>query len=155
MIPEKFVEFLRGPYAIVLGSRDATLFPICTYAFGTDVEPETDTVTVFVPNDIAGPTFDNLAASGRAALLLGHAAMHETYQFKGAFLAMRPTTEHEQAMQKVHQTRVATQFRTEWGERSLTYWNRFPLLPSTAVSIRIEDIFDQTPGPTAGRRLGL
>lgn len=155
MIPLKFVEYLRGPYALVLGSRDATLFAVCTYAFGCVVEADTDTVTVFVPNAIAGPTFENLAANGRAALLVGHAEKHETYQFKGTYLGARSTTEHEQAIQKVHQSRLGPYFRREWGDRSLKYWSAFPSVPSTAVSIRIQDIFDQTPGTTAGRRLGI
>ncbi|MEQ8501540.1 MAG: pyridoxamine 5'-phosphate oxidase family protein [Sneathiellaceae bacterium] len=155
MIPEKFVAFLRGPYGMALASRDASLSPLCTLVFGIVVEPESDTLTMFVPNVLAGATFDNLAATGRAALQAGHGEMHETYQFKGAYLGHRPTTPPEQALQKVQQNRVVAHFRGELGERSPKFWLSFPVAPSTAVAMRIEEIFDQTPGPAAGRRLGL
>ncbi|MFC3228008.1 hypothetical protein ACFOGJ_12245 [Marinibaculum pumilum] len=149
------MAFLRGPYGMVLASRDAGLFATCTMVFGCAVDADEDTVTAFVPDLIAGPLYDNLATSGRAALLVGHGTLHETYQFKGAYLGIRPTTQREQALQQAHRGRVIEHFRGDFGDRSDGYWGGYPLAPSSAVSFRVTDIFDQTPGPDAGRRLGL
>lgn len=150
MISPELAEFLRGPFIHVLGSRDEALRGTCTYAFGAEVDEAAETITVFVPDALLGTTIANLEANGEAALLTGITIAHDTRQVKGTYLGSRPTTEREQALQDTHLERLLENYRPILGDQTDRYWCRFPLHPSTAVTIQIAEAFDQTPGPNAG-----
>jgi hypothetical protein len=150
VISPELADFLRGPYIYVLGSRDDALHGTCTYGFGAELDDEAETITVFVPDALLGYTIANLEANGEVAVLCGITIAHDTRQVKGTYLGSRPTTEREQALQDAHHVRLLENYRPILGDNTERYWNRFPLHPSTAITIRITEAFDQTPGPTAG-----
>jgi hypothetical protein len=153
VLPEDLVAHLGGPFAVLVASRDDRLVGTAAPAFGLSVEPESDQITVFVADAMVGPTLSNLEANGRASLLVGMTEAHEGYQLKGEFVSARPSTEAERTLQAAHQRRVIEHFRPMTDGMSEAYYGRFPLHPSTALTIRIREAFDQTPGPNAGRRV--
>lgn len=153
MIPQHLVDFIQGPHAMAFGSRNGKLLPCGTLAFGGVVDAERETVTVFVPNAMAAETLENMEDNGQIALAVGHGEMHESYQFKGAYISSRPSTPHETAIQDIYKTKLVTHFRAELGDLADRYWGQFDYHPSTAISFKVTEIFDQTPGPDAGRKI--
>jgi hypothetical protein len=148
MIAAKFVEFLQGPVASFIGTRDAMLRPTLTWVIGTRTSAATDEITAFVPDVEIDRTRRNLEHNGLVALVAANAVTHEAYQFKGLMVGMRPTNDEERGIQDIHRAKLA----------SLTRYPRelfagYTPYPSTAVTFRVEQVFLQTPGPEAGRVL--
>lgn len=138
---------------MILGSRNAKLLPCGALAFGATVDAENEVVTVFVPNDMVAETLENMEDNGQVALAIGHGDLHESYQIKGKYVGSRPSTPHETAIQDIHKTKLVPHLRAEIGDMADKYWGKFDYHPSTAISFRVTEIFDQTPGPNAGRKI--
>ena len=155
MIPEKMIEFAHGPQLMFFGTRNAKLRPTATWAFGALAESAQGTITIFVPEIAGAKTFENLEDNGRASLVLGDAATHETYQMKGQHRQTRPCTEADYAVQEIYISKlIAYLIPLGYSEQKI---GGFTHRPARAVTFVVEDIFVQTPGPGAGEknRIGL
>lgn len=154
MIPERVVEFFHGPVFPQLGTRDAAFRPAHVIAVGVRVHDDRQTVTVLVPTARADRPLRDLADNGRVAFTCGH-LNHEAYQLKGTYLSSRPANAEEHARQETWRTALlASALEAGYPEaiaRPLT--QGFALAPATAIAFRAEEVYQQTPGPDAGRRL--
>ncbi len=153
MIPQKYVDFVQGHTLHFVGSRDAKLRPMFSWAFGATVNAQEDTITFYVPNVEGAKTLSNFEDNGMVALTVSDAATHETYQFKGPCLGMRPSGDKDTAIQDIHRSKLISHLGPlGYGEEM---WSGFAISPSTAVTFKVEDAFVQTPGPGAGNKLDL
>ena len=151
MIPDRLVDFVHGAVLALVGTRDARLRPTVTWAFGARVSAATDEISAFVPDVEIDRTRSNLAHNGVVAYTVVDPISHESYQFKGKLAGMRPTTEEERAVQEILRSKIGaklTMFRPE-------LVTGYTLVPSTALTFKVEQVFVQTPGPGAGRQLDL
>ena len=155
MIPSELVDFVHGPHAIAIGARDDKLMPTGAMAIGAIVDAESDVITVFVADTYVAGMLGDLKGNRAVTMLTGHGPKHETYQFKGECIGTRPTTEQEKAIQEIHRTKLINRFKAEMGDLSDKYWGGFLYHPSTAISIKVSAIFDQTPGPKAGTEIAF
>ena len=166
MIPDEIVRFLEGATLGVAATRNDKLVPRTHKVSGWIVGPDRQTITCLIPDDTSEILTTSLEDNGRFALLVvgsttGPKASkppspavdsHECYQFKGTYVASRPANDADIAV--VDQTRERFQklFIPLFGfseEGSAAHIQK----PSLAVSFRVREIFDQTPGPGAGRRI--
>ena len=154
VIPDRVIEVLSGPSFVQMGTRDESLQPAHTYAVGAMVHEDRQTVTVLVPAARAARILPHLEANGRVALAMGLFS-HEAYQLKGSYLGTRPTNADDLARQEAYRRALlADALRAGYPEeiaRPLT--QGFAYTPSIAITFRVEEVFLQTPGPDAGKRL--
>lgn len=155
MLPQRIVEFVQGPYAMHVGTRDDKLSPDGAWAFGAVADAENNIVTMFVPDAGADRCMNNMRSNGHVTLLIGHDEAHETYQLKGEFIDARPCTKEEITIQAIYKTKVVPHWKPEWEDLTEPFWDSFLYNPSTAVSFRVTEVFDQTPGPGAGKKIEL
>lgn len=154
MISQRLVDHVHGPVLSWIGTRDARLRPSITWVMGTRASPAGDELTLFVPDIEIARTKHNLEQNGLIAVTYVEPISHDAYQFKGKLVAMRPTTEEERAVQEIHRDKVMAH---------VVKYTKFPpalilgfrLHPSTAIICRVEEVFLQTPGPGAGKRLDM
>jgi len=117
------------------------------------VDAEQGTITFYVPDAEGAKTLSNFKDNGMVALTVSDAATHETYQFKGPCLGMRPSEDKDTAIQDIHQSKLISYLGAlGYPEEVLT---GFTIYPSTAVTFKVEDVFVQTPGPGAGNKVGF
>ena len=153
IIPDRVVEVLRGPAVMVVGTRDAGLRPAHVCAVGAVVDDDRRTVTFFVPESRSARLLSDLQDNGRVAFSFGLAS-HEAYQLKGTFLASRPTTRDDVALQDAYRTKLFAAARKIYPEEiARPYALGVAYQPGVAVSFRVEEVFLQTPGPGAGTRM--
>lgn len=153
MISQKFVDFVQGPTMHHVGSRSARLRPAYSWAFGATVNAEEDTITFYLPNVEGAETLGNFEDNGMVALTISDAATHETYQFKGPCLSVRPSEDKDTAIQDIHRSKLISHLGAlGYPDEILT---GFTIYPSTAVTFKVEEVFVQTPGPGAGDKLDL
>ena len=152
MIPERFVEFFRGPLPMLLGTRDKNLYPSFSRPMGGWINEDRETITFLIHEREAERIQKNLQDNGRIALTVAEMPSHETYQFKGSFVSLRKTQEHEMAFQQDYRQSLAERFKTEMGIEE-EYWLGYAFHPSVAITFRVEVIYNQTPGPGAGEEI--
>ena len=151
MIPDDQVRFLNGPLIILIGTRDRRLRPHMSWATAVRAEPREDVIAFVLPDAQSEPILADLADNGRIAMTVSEPKSHETYQFKGRFLDRRPAGPEERARHEIHVAKVVA--RLNEVHMPGHSFERFALWPGSLVRFRVEDIFIQTPGPDAGKRL--
>jgi hypothetical protein len=153
IIPERVVEVLRGPAVMVAGTRDAARRPGHVCVVGAVVDDGRRNVTFFVPESRSARLLSDLRDNGRVAFSFGLAS-HEAYQLKGAYLSSRPTTSEDVALQEEYRLKLFAAFRKVYPEEmARPYALGVAYRPGVAVTFRVDEIFVQTPGPGAGKRI--
>jgi len=151
MIPDRLVNFVHGAVLGFVGTRDARLRPAASWAFGARVSATTDEISAFVPDVEIDRTRSNLVNNSMIAYTVADPISAESYQFKGKLAGMRPTTEEERAVQEILRSKIGAKLAMFPPE----FVTGYTLVPSTALTFKVEQVFVQTPGPGAGRQLDL
>ena len=150
MIPLAMVELLQTGVSVVVGTRDATLMPECTRAWGIRVGKDRRTVTIFLTETISIKTFQNLRENGQVAISCTRPTDHVACQLKGRLRAIRPASQRDQGHSKQWHREflgelVAIGVPAAVAEAWITE-------PALAVDIDVTDVFHQTPGPGTGEK---
>ena len=151
-IPCELVPFLESGISILVGTRDARLQPEAMRAVGAWVEPGGGELRVYVPASTSARTRENLADNGRIAVCFS-AVDHRTFQFKGTILEVREARAEERAPLERWRAAVAQHWGAVGLPTKLTH--RLVVWPAYALRVRVESMYQQTPGPGAGTPLGV
>jgi len=150
VIDDAMLEFLGGPNAMLLGTRDALNVPAITRPITCQVCPDRERVIAFLadPRAVA-----HIRATGALALVVVRPTTYEGYQLKGTDAQIRPVTEAELAMVAESRTKLLD----EMMRVGLTRETAELLVPRVdpgvvAAVFSPSAIFRQTPGPGAGER---
>jgi len=152
MIPGIIVEFLERASVAVAATRDRNLAPAVHRVSAWQVSDDHKEITCLIAADSTDHLLSSLEDNGEFALTVEQIGPHETYQFKGKFIDSRPVRESDQAVYERCRQNFVEACLPRFGisEEAL---RRFIPEPALAVRFQVHDIFVQTPGPSAGRRL--
>ena len=150
-LSEELAEFIESGVSMLVGTRDASLRPQVQRAVGAVVGADRESLTVFLTKAIAAKSVANLEDNGCIALTMSRPYDHRSLQVKGKVLGMRDGTDAERVQQERWHAGFVEHLYIVGLPRSLI--RRLAVFPSIAVTLRIDDVFVQTPGPGAGRRL--
>lgn len=140
---------MESGVSLLIGSRDAALRPASARGFGVEIDAPGGRATVFLPASGSALTLSNLRDNGQIALTFSRGFDHRSLQVKGQILSITDTNEQQRAVQ--------ARYFAAFSEGLIFIGHREQLLrriryyPSHALSFRLESMFDQTPGPGAGR----
>jgi hypothetical protein len=152
MIPQSIVDLLKTGVSVMVGTRDASLMPECTRAWGIRVGGKRDSVTIFLSNSIAGKTVANLRANGQIAVTCTRPTDHITCQLKGRVGSMKPVTSADREMSRRWHQEFMAELRAIGVPSALS--EAWIAEPDLAVEMAVAEVFDQTPGPGAGKKIG-
>ncbi len=154
MIPDRIVDVIHGPPVMYAGTRDERLRPARTFAVGAVVHPDRETITFFVPESRSERILSDLENNGRVALAVS-LTTHEAYQLKGVYVSSRPADAKDRAVQEVYRSKVLSALlqvgHPEEFAKPLVFGVVYQ--PAVAITFRVEEIFLQTPGPEAGKKI--
>jgi len=108
-------------------------------------------VTVFLNEAVSGPLLRCFDDNGAIAVPFSRPMDHRTVQLKGKVVERRPCGPEEARAQERYVGGFAEQVYVVGLPRSIS--RRLRLHPGVAVTFEIEALYDQTPGPDAGRAL--
>jgi hypothetical protein len=151
-IPGVILEFLNRATVAVVGTRDAHRVPHVHRVSGWRVEPGREVIACSIPAAFTRHLMESLEDNGQVSMTVEEVGPHETYQFKGVFEDAQPsTTADRQAADHVRERfgRVVPPWLGVTEAASLA----FGMPPQVTVRFRVQEIYVQTPGPGAGRRL--
>ncbi len=142
---------LEAGTTVLIGSVDERNTPSCCRAIALASEDDLATATVYVPLAVSQQTIQNLATTKRIAVVASHPIDHGSIQLKGTTTEVRLAKDDEAPFVRSRLEGLAEVLHNIGVPRRLVrsaaYW------PAFAVTLRVEQIFEQTPGPNAGSRL--
>ena len=151
-VPGVILEFLNRATVAAVGTRDRHRVPHIHKVSGYRVEADREVIAVSIPAAFTKHLIESLEDNGQFSMTVEEIGPHETYQFKGVFVDAQPCTAADrQAADRLRErfARVVPQWLgvTEAASRA------FVTDPEVTVRFRVREIYVQTPGPGAGRRL--
>ncbi len=154
MIPDRVVEVVHGPAFMQAGSCDAKLHPAHTFVVGAVVHPDREQVTFFVPQSRSDQLLANLKENDKIALTIAMAT-HEAYQLKGVYVSSRPADEKDLAVQEIYRAKLFSFSHQAGYPEQIVKPLVFGLAyqPGIALTFRVGEVFLQTPGPEAGKKI--
>lgn len=143
-------DFLKRGLCVLVGTRDSALQPLCVTGSALLLTAPGQAV-VFLPEFESASALANLRANGQIAVILEQPTTHRGIQLKGKVSRVRPTTTHEIA--RIEEFAARTRADLSAIGFAPTVLDRMIFLPCTAVEFNFDAVFEQTPGPGAGREV--
>jgi hypothetical protein len=152
MIDKLLAAFLEGGVGVHIGTRNAALEPNGARAISVKVAPDRQHLLVFISDVAARRVLPDLEANGQAAVTFARPTDERACQVKGVFVDVRKVESDELA-----------RARQQWSDflDNLEYIgiprvasHTWIDVPESAIRLRVIAVFDQTPGPGAGRTIG-
>jgi len=142
---------LEEGVSVLVGSVDSLGNPACCRAVALTSGDNLATVTVFVPMATSQETIANVATTRRLAVVATHPIDHCATQLKGLAGTTRLARADEESFVQQHLGSFLRVLNSLGYPPRVTgavvYW------PAFAIEVRVEEIYEQTPGPNAGTRL--
>lgn len=151
MLDKQLAAFLEEGLAMHLATRNADLEPNAARVTAVKVEADGRHVVVYVPAVSAGNVLDDLRANGQVALVCTRPPDDKGCQVKGVFTDVRDATPDEQSFVLGQWERFRDTLEQVGLPRAPT--DAWVTWPSVAIRLRVNALFDQTPGPGAGAPL--
>lgn len=150
-LAEEVARFVSGGVAVIVASRDDELRPQVGRGWGTDVSPDGESVTLCVGAPRDSPMRANLERGRGLAATFTLPTSYRGVQIKGDVLELGEPTEQQLARVDEHYEAFAREAEQVGMTRELTRRLIDPVL--VAVTFSARELYDQTPGASAGVRL--
>ena len=147
-ISPELAEFLESGLSVVVGTRNGKLEPDGAVAWAVSVHEGGHRITVFLHEIAAREMLRNLKSHPAIAIDLDQPTSHRACQVKGTCLSSRRARPSERALV----LRQLDGFAEDLGgvgipRRMTEGWKVWPCM---ALEVRVEQLFEQTPGPGTG-----
>ena len=142
---------LEGGTSVLVATVDRHGMPACCRAIAVTSNDDLASVTTYVPVATSQTIIANIAISHRMAVVVTHPVEHSSVQLKGLTSAARLARDDEAPLMNLRLEQFADVLHSLGIPRRVTravaHW------PVFAIEMRVEEIYEQTPGPRAGARL--
>lgn len=149
MLTSNLAALIESGVSMIIGTRDASMRPECIRALGARVAADRSRLTVFVPLATAGRAVANLCDNGRIAVTFSRIADHHTVQLKGCVEAIAPADPDDRHTVDRYRRAVASELEIAGLPQHVVF--RVHHWPCWAITLRPDEVFDQSPGPGAGQ----
>jgi hypothetical protein len=152
VVPEKVARLLETATVAIAGTRDADLVPHVHRVSAWRLSPDRKSVDCFFAQAFSRHLLSSLEDNGEISVTFCEVPSHETYQLKGKFVSSRPVDGDDLRVYEAYRARGVHRICELLGfsERAV---RAYVPAPNLVVRLGVREIFDQTPGPDAGRRL--
>lgn len=150
------VAFFQSAVSILASAQGPDRQPVMARAIGVSVEPDTGRVRMVLRDDDAADLMAGARAHDRVAVMLSRPSTNETMQLKGDRVAVEPTNAEDDAVRRRYLPAMIGElmplgFSAELIGCVMSDHGG----PTSVLSFRPTQQFDQTPGPGAGRCRGI
>ncbi len=145
------MQFVESGVSIQVGTRDSGLVPEAMRAVGARPDPSGERLTIYLPAATAARTLANLRDNGRIAVCFARIEDHRTIQIKGRVLEIGEADDEDRA--RIDRYRGALSQNLAFVGLPPRISFRVASWPCHTVSMSVETIWVQTPGPGAGDAL--
>jgi hypothetical protein len=147
------VNLIESGVSILIGTRDAQLRPATVRGVGARLVDDVPSVEVVLPVSTAEQAIANLRENGQIAVGFSRPFDNLSIQIKGRCVEIRPAREDERHLPERYLIGLAEMLGLIGMPRAVVH--RVNCWPAWIVKFPIRDMFLQTPGPEAGKRMGF
>jgi len=151
MIHGELAAFVQEGVGIYIGTRNAALEPNGARALAARVEDGGRRLVVYVADAAVPRILSDLQSNGHAAVTFGRPIDERAIQVKGTFVEVRPARDDERPTLDAQWDSLARTLEMIGVPRMAR--SAWPRWPATAIALKPTAVFEQTPGPSAGRQL--
>lgn len=151
-LSDALVMFVHGGVAVSIATRDEDLKPAFTRGWGPSVAEDGRTLTLCVIAPPGSATRANLEHNGAMAIGFNPPTVARALQVKGTAVELREPDSAELEQAERHLVAFTAETLTIGYPPELARRLYSPA-DFVSVTLSIDEVFDQTPGPSAGRRL--
>ena len=152
MIDDESAALLESEVSLYVGTVDASGAPNADRAFALQVLDGGTRVRVSVPAD-SQTLQENLAATGVVAITGNEIVNNTAVQLKGRVAGSpEPETADDRARRQQHVTAFTRVVHEYMGTGYDIIDRRMPR-DFVVIEVAVDEVYDQTPGPSAGKRL--
>jgi hypothetical protein len=151
-VPE-VLELFEGPISIAVGSSSAQRRPHFTRAMGIRLGDAPDEVVLLLPKVASAQLLADVTDNPILACTIAHMGTFETRQFIGRVDGVSDATDEDVTRADSTRAKAAELLGQFFGPSTGAGWLRYVARPAVAVRLRVEYVYDQTPGSRAGARL--
>jgi hypothetical protein len=148
---KRILRCLEYGMSVLVGTVDADGNPSCCRAVGLTSNDELATATVFVPIATSQDVIASVGVTHRIAVVTTQPIEHCATQLKGVVQTTRLAHPDEEPFVRTHLGSFAAVLNTLGYPPRVT--NAVAHWPAFAIEMRVDEIFEQSPGPKAGTRL--
>jgi len=152
-IHPELAAFLESGISVLVGTRDARNRPHSLRAMGARVAADGRELIVFLPDATAGPNLADLRESSRVAVTFCLPRDHRSFQIKGELLSLAPADPRDHPFLDAYVRAFSSELMFVGVPPRVV--QRMATWPCHAARLRVEAVFEQTPGPGAGVVLGV
>jgi hypothetical protein len=149
MLDKSLTEFLEQGLAIHLGTRNQALRPNGCRVTAVRVEDQGRQLVAYVPAAATTAVLDDLRSNGQAAVSFARPTDDRAVQVKGELISIRDASASEEAF-VLGQWQSLLQQLDMIGLAALTSTSSWLMWPCAAITLRVTNVYIQTPGPEAG-----
>jgi len=151
LISDELAAFLESGLSITVGTRDGQLNSDSARAWAVRIHDDRARLTAFLHSKAATAILRNLAAHPEIALAFDRPVDNRACQVKGLYESSRRARPGERELVERQVDGFLSQLERLGIPRAMTAgWKAWPCV---AVQIRVNQLFEQTPGPGAGEPL--
>jgi len=149
MLNRTLAAFLQEGLGIHIGACNERLEPNGARALAVTVDEDGTHLEVFLAEVAAARLIPDLNANGNAAVSFGRPIDDRACQVKGVLVAVRPAEPHErEPIRTQFEAFLSSLERIGIPRASAANWPRWP---AVAIRLKATAVFEQTPGPAAGK----
>jgi len=137
--------------SVLVGTVDAQGMPSCCRAIAITSTDDLRTVAVYLPISTSQRVIQDIATTHRLAVAATHIVEHLSIQLKGTADSARLARPDEASLVENRQAAFGDIIHSLGVPRRLT--RRIACWPAFVVDMRVDEMFEQTPGPKAGTRI--
>jgi len=145
--------FIQGPVSVVVSARDANLVPDVMRGCGCRVARNRRSVTVLVEPSRSGAVLDHIRANGMVAVVFSQPSTHRTLQLKGADAQVARAGRADSVTAQGHLAAWVEDMQRIGYSAPFARAVRGEPAEIVAITFTPSAVFEQTPGPAAGRQL--
>lgn len=149
----ELVSLFDASISITLGSSDTQRRPHFVRAMGVRLGGEPQHLEIVVARAVAGQLLADVQENPRLACAVVNVDNYDARQFVGVFESASEAGEADLVIAESTQKKAAESFRRYFGDGAAEGFLRYVTRPALMVRMRADAVFNQTPGPQAGRRL--
>ena len=142
---------LEAGASVLVGTVDGRGRPSCCRAIALTSNDNLATVTAYLPVATSRDVIADIATTRRMAIVATHPVDHYSVQLKGLAGTTRLAQDNERDFVRQRLDHFSDVLDSLGMPRRITrtvaHW------PAFAIDMRVEEVFEQTPGPRAGTRL--
>ena len=148
------IALLQAPYtSIWAGSCATTNEAEVMRLSGAMVQEDRQHINLFIPNRYTQTFLSNVAANPAISFLFASIQTFESYQVKGIFIRQRTCTPEEVAYQKCYMKGFAKSMH-DIRIKTASLFEQYLQEPCLCIEMKGEAIFEQTPKPGTGNKIG-